>query len=310
MRIVFMGTPEFAVPSLEALAQTEHEIVSVVTNVDKRRGRGSKLIPTAVKKKAQQLDLPVLEIKSPKDEDFYESLKALRPDLLVVVAFRILPNRILDIPTRGSVNLHASLLPKYRGAAPIHWAVINGEKETGCSVFFLDSGIDTGKIIDQRSTEIGANETTGDVYQRLKSMGAELLVDCVQQIAQNSFTAVPQDDDQATPAPKLFADDARLSFDLPAEQVHNKIRGLSPFPTAWTTVNGKRFNIYRSRLGPDRDMHPGEVQVIDNQLVVGCATGTVILEEVQLAGRKRMKGLDFVNGFHDPIIIDDPTSDA
>jgi methionyl-tRNA formyltransferase len=308
MRIVFMGTPEFAIPSLEALADSEHEIVNVVSNIDKRRGRGKKLVPTPVKQRALELGLDVLEVDSLKDDSFYESLKKLDADLYVVVAFRILPDRILDLPRIGSVNLHASLLPKYRGAAPIHWAVMKGEEKTGCTIFFLDSGVDTGRIVAQAETKIGSNETTGDVYERLKEQGADLLLDTVNAIGEGRYDSYEQNETEATPAPKLFTDDAHLAFDRPAQTVHNQIRGLSPFPTAWTTINGKRMNIYRSSLGPDLDWHPGELRVVDQQLLVGCSEGTVVLEEVQLAGRKRMSGFDFANGYNDPLVIDDPTS--
>ena len=298
MRIVFMGSPDFAIPSLEKLHESDHEIVSVVSNVDKRRGRGGQTSPTAVKKKALELELPVIEVEDLNDSSFYDELADLNADLFVVVAFRILPPKILALPAKGSINLHASLLPKYRGAAPIHWAVINGEEKTGCSVFLLEEQVDTGQIIKQADTPIAPNETTGDVYKRLKEMGSNVLVEAVQDIANQDYTAEEQDDSNATPAPKLFTEDCKIDFDRSASEVHNKIRGLSPFPTAWAQLDDLKFNMYRSQLGPDKKLAPGRLQMHDDQLLVGCKTGTVILDEVQLQGKRRMSGKDFMNGYN------------
>ncbi|MCW9708003.1 methionyl-tRNA formyltransferase [Fodinibius salsisoli] len=298
MRIVFMGSPDFAIPSLEKLHQSDHEIISVVSNIDKRRGRRAKPSPTPLKAKALELGLPVIGVEDLGADDFYEELKALEADLFVVVAFRILPPRLLELPSKGSVNLHASLLPKYRGAAPIHWAVIEGEKQTGCSIFFLDEKVDTGNIIKQQTTPIGRNETTGEVYNRLKKMGSDLLVEAVEEIDQDSYTTTPQNHEEATPAPKLFKEDCKIDFDHPAEQIHNKIRGLSPFPTAWATLDGQKFNIYRSQLGPDKSVEVGKLVMEGEHLLVGCKRGTVILKKVQLQGKKRMSGKDFMNGYH------------
>jgi len=297
MRIVFMGSPDFAIPSLNKLYQSNHEIAAVVSNIDKRRGRGGKPSPTAVKKRALALDLPVIEVEDLHDDAFYKKIKALEADLFVVVAFRILPSRILSLPQKGAINLHASLLPKYRGAAPIHWAIINGEEKTGCTVFMLDEQVDTGMIIKQRETEIAPNETTGDLYKRLKNLGSDLLVEAVDEIAAESYSAHPQDDSKATPAPKLFTKDCKIDFHRPAQNVHNKIRGLSPFPTAWGQLDDLKFNMYRSRIGPSKDLKPGELFLDGKELLVGCEDGTVILEEVQLEGKRRMSGFDFMNGY-------------
>jgi len=298
MRIVFMGSPDFAIPSLEKLHQSDHEIVSVVSNIDKRRGRRSKPSPTAVKKKAIKFDLPVIEVEELDDPIFYDQLEKLNADLFVVVAFRILPPNILSLPNKGSINLHASLLPKYRGAAPIHWAIMEGESETGCSVFFLNEDVDTGDIIKQENTPIGENETTGDLYKRLKEMGADLLLSAIEDIDHDSVDSVSQDDDKATPAPKLFTEDCKIDFQKSAEELHNKIRGLSPFPTAWAKLDDLKFNMYRSRIGPQRKLASGRLQMQDDDLLVGCNPGTVILEEVQLQGKQRMSGKDFMNGYN------------
>jgi methionyl-tRNA formyltransferase len=298
MRIVFMGSPDFAIPSLEQLHQSEHEVVSVVSNVDKRRGRRAKPSPTAVKKKALELDLPVIEVEELDDPGFYDQLNTLDADLFVVVAFRILPPEILDLPKKGSINLHASLLPKYRGAAPIHWAIMNGEEKTGCTVFFLDEKVDTGNIIAQRETPIGPNETTGDVYKRLKTMGSELLMDAVDEIDRHTYQLQEQDDEKATPAPKLFTEDCKVDFSNPSEQVHNKIRGLSPFPTAWAMLDDLKFNMYRSEVGPHLDLAPGRLQMHNDDLIAGSKDGSVVLKKVQLEGKKRMSGKDFMNGYN------------
>ncbi|HKJ34584.1 MAG TPA: methionyl-tRNA formyltransferase [Balneolales bacterium] len=297
MRIIFMGSPYFAVPSLEKLHQSKHDIVAVVSGVDKRRGRGNKLTPTPVKAKALELGLPVIEIENLKSEDFAEQLKTYNPELFVVVAFRILPINILAIPTRGSINLHASLLPKYRGAAPIHWAIIKGEKKTGCTIFFLDEKMDTGKIIMQEEVDIGQNETTGDVYNKLMDLGSQLVAKAVDQISNGSYQTVEQDDSKATGAPKLFSEDCKIDFNDTSQNVHNKIRGLSPFPTAWTTIDGTRFKIYRSRAVPGKSIPAGTLKIENDHVYVGCKDGAVELVEVQLSGKKKMNANDFFLGY-------------
>lgn len=297
MRIVFMGSPDFAIPSMEKLNASDHEIVAVVSGRDKRRGRGGHTSPTPVKKRARHLSLPVIEVEDLESESFRHKLKELSPDLFVVVAFRILPPAILEIPAKGAVNLHASLLPKYRGAAPIHWAVMNGEKETGCTVFFLDEQVDTGQIICQQQISIGKNETTGDIYERLKHMGSSLLLEAVDAIEKETYTTTKQNEAQATGAPKLFSEDCKIDFNMPARQVHNKIRGLSPFPTAWAELDDLKFNLYRSRVGPDINLKPGQIRMHKDSLLAGCNPGTVVLQEVQIQGKKRMNGKDFMNGY-------------
>lgn len=298
-----MGSPDFAIPSLEKLHQSEHEVLSVVSNVDKRRGRGGGTSPTPVKKKSRELNLPVITVESLDDKEFITAMEKLNADLFVVVAFRILPAEVLEIPRIGSINLHASLLPKYRGAAPIHWAIMKGEEETGCSVFMLDESVDTGGIIAQKSTTIGENETTGDLYERLKIMGSELLVESVSDIASGDYKLTPQNDEKATPAPKLFTEDCKVDFSEDARHVHNKIRGLSPFPTAWATLDQLKFNMYRSRLSQNDRLKPGQMQVIDEKLLVGCGRGSVILDEVQIEGKRRMSGIEFMNGYSGPGLI-------
>ncbi|MDR9419644.1 methionyl-tRNA formyltransferase [Gracilimonas sp.] len=304
MNIVFMGSPEFAIPSLEQIYGSEHTIKAVVSNIDKRRGRGSKTSPTPVKKKALELGLPVIEIEDLHSHEFAARLEELEADLFVVVAFRILPASVLKIPKIGSINLHASLLPKYRGAAPIHWAIMNGEKETGCTVFFLDDKVDTGNIILQEKTAIKENETTGQLYERLRDMGAKVLLKAINKIATQDYSLAKQDHSLATPAPKLFRDDCHLNFNQTSRVVHNKIRGLSPFPTAWSFLKDEKFNIYQSKIGPDLNVKPGRLFEHEGKLLVGCSEGTVELKIVQLPGTKRMSGEEFLRGYDTESILE------
>ncbi len=295
LTIVFMGNPDFSVPSLQRLNESRHKVAAVVTGSDKRRGRGGKRSPSPVKSAAGALSLRVIEADNMRSADLHRELKALEPDLLVVVAYKLLPPEVLAIPRIGSLNLHASLLPKYRGAAPIHWAIINGETETGCTVFLLDEGMDTGKILGQEKTPVGPLETTGDLYDRLKVTGAGLLLRTIDRLADSTAAAHIQEDTMATRAPKIQPDDARIDFNRPAAEVHNFIRGMSPFPGAWTEYDGRKLKIFRSEPAPGT-LKPGEAQIIDGKAHAGCRNGTVVLAEVQPEGRKRMSGADFLNG--------------
>jgi methionyl-tRNA formyltransferase len=297
LNIVFMGSPGFAVPSLEALAVSRHTIAAVVSNPDKRRGRRGSAVPTEVKQRAQELGLKTLDAEDLKSEEFASAIRELAPDLLVVVAFRILPPNILEIPKKGSINLHASLLPKYRGAAPIHWAIINGEKETGCSIFFLDEKVDTGQIIRQKPTPIGPDDTTGDLYERLRHEGAALLLEAVNDIAEGEAEAIEQNDELATPAPKLHRENTRIDFTRSAKEVHNFIRGLNPFPVAWCMYDGLKMNVYRSGIGGHTHLPPGTLTAHDGKLFTACSDRLIELTEVQLPGTKVMSGAEFINGY-------------
>jgi len=297
MNIVFMGSPDFAIPSLEKIFNSNHTIQAVVSNVDKRRGRGSELAPTIVKAKALELGLPVIEVEDLKSEEFEKTLKELNPDLFVVVAFRILPKNILEIPRIGSINLHASLLPKYRGAAPIHWAVIKGEVETGCTIFFLDEKVDTGNIILQKKIPIGDNDTTGDIYSKLMEEGSEQLLVAIDLIESDNYDLKKQEDSKATPAPKLFNENTRIDFTKTAGEVHNLIRGLNPFPVAWTTWNDKKVKIFSSKLGPEIKVAPSKLLEKEGKLLAGCREGTIEITELQLPGKKRMSSAEFINGY-------------
>jgi methionyl-tRNA formyltransferase len=297
MDIIFMGSPDFAIPSLVELNNSHHNIKAVVSNVDKRRGRGSETAPTPVKAKAIELGLDVIEVEDLSSHEFEDQLKVLSPDLFVVVAFRVLPKNILTIPTIGSINLHASLLPKYRGAAPIHWVVINGEEQTGCTIFFLDEKVDTGNIILQKEIKIDDHDTTGDLYNRLMKEGSVELLNAINLIESDDYTLQKQDHSKATPAPKLFNENTRIDFSNSAHQVHNLIRGLNPFPVAWTTLDGDKVKIFSSKLGSFANIDEGELIEKEGKLLVGCSDGTIEILELQLPGKKKMNATDFINGY-------------
>lgn len=298
LRIVFMGSPEFAVPSLAALAQSAHKPIAVVTGPDKRRGRGNTLSPTPVKACAQSHGIPVIETDSLKDPDTQGALAALRPDLFVVVAFKILPKALLDVPSIGSVNVHASLLPKYRGAAPIHWAVVNGETETGVTLFFLNEGIDTGGILLQEKTPIGNDETTGDVYHRLMHLGAKALMAAVDQIWKGGYTLMPQTEAHASPAPKLFPDDALLPLDLTAKQIRDRVRGFNPNPGAWVWLDGKKLRIHECQI-----MRLDEYEKSD-PLTIRLADDAIRFTSIQLEGRSNQSADEFVRGYSGSWVIE------
>lgn len=291
LRIVFMGSPEFAVPSLEALCGGPHRPVAVVTGPDKRRGRGNSLSPTPVKECALRYGIPVIETDSLKDPGIQADLSAHRPDLFVVVAFKILPKALLEVPAIGSVNVHASLLPKYRGAAPIHWAIVNGETETGVTIFFLNEGVDTGGILLQATTPIGPDETTGDVYQRLMGLGAETLVDAVDRIWKGGYTLHPQSEALASPAPKVYPDDALLPLDLPAERIRLRIRGFNPAPGAWVWLDGKKLRVHEAKVIRENEYDSSD------RFQFRTPTDVLRFTVVQLEGKTKQSADDFMRGY-------------
>lgn len=292
-----MGSPEFAIPGLMSLHESHHEITGVVTGIDKRRGRGKTTSPTPVKQKALELGLPVIEVQDLKSADFAGKLKELGADLFVVVAFRVLPEQLLSIPRIGSINLHGSLLPKYRGAAPIHRAVMHGETKTGCTIFFLDKKVDTGQILGQKEILIGPNETTGSVYERMMKTGADLLLESVNKIAEENYTLLKQKEEEASSAPKIFADDCPIDFNQPAAQVHNFVRGLSPFPAARTYLDEKLLKIFETRPHPEANLKPYELHICKEEVLIGCNPGAVSLKTVQLEGKPKSSGVDFFRGY-------------
>ena len=300
LRIVFMGTPEFAVPSLDILVRNDYNVVAVVTATDKWGGRGKKKrLEPAIKKYAVAHDIPVLQPSNLKSPEFQEELRALKADLQIVVAFRMLPEAVWDMPTIGTFNLHGSLLPKYRGAAPINWAVIKGEKETGVTTFFIRHEIDTGDILLQDRIPIGPNETAGEVHDRMMHIGAELVLKTVRLVETETYALQQQDHTQATKAPKIFHETCEIDFDQPAQDVHNFIRGMSPYPAAWTQLDGKELKILRSGLEPTEAKEKPGTFLSDNKnwIKVAAKDGYIWLHELQLQGRKRMTVKDFLNGY-------------
>lgn len=312
LRIIYMGTPEFAVESLRALVENGYNVVGVVTMPDKPVGRHmSELQPSAVKEYAVSKSIPVLQPEKLKDEAFVEELRSLQADLQIVVAFRMLPEIIWDMPALGTFNLHASLLPQYRGAAPINWAVINGETETGVTTFFLTHEIDTGKIIMQERTPIAENENVGDIHDRLMMIGAKAVLDTVDMLLDENVNATPQESlytsaTELRPAPKIFKETCIINWEQTAKKVHDFVRGLSPYPAAWTTLisqDGKAqvLKIYKTEyIDEAHSLTPGSLILSDKKtLDVAVTDGFIRLQTVQLAGKKQMSIADFLNGFKD-----------
>jgi methionyl-tRNA formyltransferase len=299
MKIVFMGTPDFAVPSLDILLKNGYEIVGVVTATDKWGGRGNKtLLESDVKKYALEKGLKILQPEKLNDEAFLEELRSLGADLQVVVAFRMLPTKVWSMPRLGTMNLHGSLLPKYRGAAPINWAIINGETETGVTTFLLQHEIDTGDILFQAKTPIGEDELVGEVYERLMHIGAELTLKSVQALESGNYQTQPQSDEKATMAPKIFHETCRINFNQPVKKVHDFIRGLSPHPVAWSMVDGEKLKIYRSaKLLESHDKSPGTIDTDGKKyLRIACTDGWLEILDLQADKRKRMDVKSFLNG--------------
>ncbi len=293
-----MGTPDFAVPSLEILIDNGLTPVVVVTAPDKPRGRGQEVLPTPVKSTALRHNIPLLQPESLSDQTFDEQVRALSPDIIVVVAFRILPRSIFTIPRLGAFNLHASLLPKYRGAAPINWAIMNGEKETGVTSFLLQEKVDTGNILLSARTPIKPEDDAGSLHDRLSEIGAEIVLHTVRLLEQGKATPRPQDDTQATPAPKIFKDNCKIRWEKPAVSVHNQIRGLSPYPAAFTPHNGKVSKVFRSDpIEADPTGTPGSVHVQGAQLFVSTGDALIEILELQQEGRKRMSSGEFLRGY-------------
>lgn len=298
-RIVFMGTPDFAVPSLNILLEHGYEVVGVVTATDKYGGRGGKtLLQSAVKKAALAHNIPVLQPTKLKDPTFLAALRALQADVQVVVAFRMLPELVWAMPPLGTFNLHGSLLPKYRGAAPINWAIIQGEEKTGVTTFFLQHEIDTGDMLLQSSIPIGPNDTAGDIHDQLMHTGAELVLATLQLIEGGDFRTQKQNDKLACPAPKIYHENCQINFQQPAQQVHNFIRGLSPYPAAWTRLQGKEIKITASRVQlEEHQLPPGTLKVVDKKtLLVACGSDFIAIKSLKPAGKKEMDIASFLNG--------------
>ncbi|MGB2696539.1 MAG: methionyl-tRNA formyltransferase [Candidatus Zixiibacteriota bacterium] len=301
MRIIFMGTPEFAIPSLKVIQNSKHQLLAVITQPDKPKGRGKKLTPSPVKEFCLENQLKVLAPKNLKSEDFVSELKALNPDLMVVVAFRILPQGVFSIPPLGTINLHASLLPKYRGAAPINWAIFKGEKKTGLTTFFIEKKVDTGNMILQKGTEIQPEETYGELSQRLSELGAELILETIDQIEKGEVKLLTQDDKEATSAPKITPELCKIDWSKPAIEIKNLIRGLSPAPGAYTSYQGKPLKIFKAQAVNDTPNSEGFGEVIsadkNKGLEIKTSKGTLRLLELQPQSKRRMKGEEFLRGY-------------
>ncbi len=308
LRIVFMGTPEFAVASLDALVKAGCNIVGVITAPDKPGGRGMQLQQSDVKKYAVENGLKILQPEKLKDPKFLEELKSLHADLQIVVAFRMLPELVWNMPPMGSVNLHGSLLPKYRGAAPINWAVINGEKETGVTTFKLKHEIDTGDILLQESFAIGNDETVGEIHERMKAIGAALIVKTVKGLAKGTLKEIPQEVLAPSPlgkagmgphAPKIFTDTCKINFTKSIDEVYNLVRGLSPYPAAFTFLNDKKLKIFAAeKIHLQPTIEAGNFETDHKTfLQFACADGFLLLKEIQLEGKKKMLIADFLRGY-------------
>ena len=300
-----MGTPEFAVASLDALVDAGCTIVGVITAPDKPAGRGLKLQESAVKKYAVEKGLKVLQPEKLKNPQFLEELRSLKADLQVVVAFRMLPELVWNMPPLGTINVHASLLPRYRGAAPINWAIINGEKETGVTTFKLKHEIDTGDILLQEKTQIEENETAGELHDQLKELGAKVLVRTIQGLADDTLNEVAQSElpdaqsETIKHAPKIFTETCRIDWHKPVNEIHNLIRGLSPFPGAFTHLNEKLLKIYRSEKECKQPViGPGQVETDGKTfLKMAAMDGFILLKELQMEGKKKMNVEDFLRGY-------------
>lgn len=297
MKIVFFGTPDFAVTSLSKIYESENQISAVVTAPDKERGRGRKVSYTPVKEFAIKKNIPVLQPAKLKDESFIEELKKIDADLFVIVAFRILPVDVFTLPRFGSVNLHGSLLPKYRGAAPIQWALINGDTETGVTTFFLKEKVDTGNMILQEKIAIDPEDNFETLHDKMKEVGAEVLLKTISLIEKNEVDEKTQDDSLASPAPKITKDICRIDWNKPVHEVHNLIRGISPFPGAFFVKDHKQYKVYKSKIVEDPKLQPAEVLETKRELYIGCADGTLEILEIQPEGRKRMTADEFLRGY-------------
>ena len=296
MRIVFMGTPDFSVPALEEIAK-HHEVVAVVTQKDKPKGRGQEMAFTPVKESALKLNIPVLQPEKVKDEEFVETLRELNPDAIVVIAFgQILSKEILDLPKYGCINVHASLLPKYRGAAPIQWAVIDGEEKSGVCTMKMDEGLDTGDIIDCEEIALDPKETGGSLFDKLAVLGGELILKTLDKLEFGNAHFTKQNDDESTYAKKMTKDLGEINFTESAASNERLIRGLNPWPSAFTHLDGKVLKIWDADV-VDGKGEPGEVISEDkDSFVVATGDGALKINELQLEGKKRMKTSDFLNG--------------
>lgn len=302
LRIVFMGTPDFAVTILDRILKDGYNVVGVITAPDKPAGRGRKLKGSAVKQYALEQKLNILQPTNLKDLNFLQELSALNADLQVVVAFRMLPKVVWSLPKLGTFNLHASLLPDYRGAAPIHWAIINGEKKTGVTTFFIDEKIDTGEMILKKEVSIEDNETVGQLHDRLMYLGADAVSETISLINQNKVTRIAQPKEETKLAPKLFPHNCKINWNQCIDQVYNHIRGLNPFPAAWTEIQNGEHIISAKIYGvekevSDHNLSNGSVLLSKKEIKVAASGGFINIREIKLSGKKKMDTVSLLNGF-------------
>ena len=298
MKAVFMGTPEFAVPTLQALID-HHEVLAVVTQPDKQRGRGKKMQFPPVKEKAVEYDIPVYQPQRARDEEFIEELKNLNPDVIVVVAYgQILPESILNIPKYGCINVHGSLLPKYRGAAPIQWAVIDGEKESGVTTMMMDVGLDTGDMLEQKAIPLDEKETGGSLFDKLSALGGSMILSTLKGLEDGTITRTPQGESETSYAKMLTKEMGHIDWTKDAASIERLVRGLNPWPSAYTSYAGKTMKIWAADVADlPGERTPGKIHVTKNQLFVETGDGVLDVKELQLEGKKRMDTASFLRGF-------------
>lgn len=297
MKIVFMGTPDFAVPSLQKLLDNGYTVAAVVTTPDKERGRGQKISFTPVKEFALHNGIEVLQPVTLKDESFILRLKEINADIFVVVAFRILPSEVYSLPRLGAFNLHGSLLPKYRGAAPIQWAIIKGEQETGVTTFFLQDKVDTGNIILSEKIQILPEDDFGSLHDKMSLVGAQAVLDTIKLIEKGNVKVISQDNQLATPAPKIKKETCLIDWSNSAEEIQNLVRGLSPYPAAFFVHNKKAYKIFKSSVINRSELKPGEIAQSKTEVQIGTASGALNILELQPEGRKRMSAEAFLRGY-------------
>lgn len=309
MNIVFFGTPEFAAVCLSDIIKSHHKVVAIVTGEDKQRGRGQKLSPTPVKEIGLRSEINIIQPKNLDNDDLIEELKSLNADVFVVVAFKILPESIFTIPPKGTINLHGSLLPKYRGAAPIQWALIKGEKETGLTTFFIQKKVDTGNIILQKKINIDDNDNFGTLHDKMATEGGKLLIETLDKIELGNFNLIKQDDSQVSFAPKITNEMCQLDFNQTSEKIHNLVRGLSPYPGAFFRIKDKIYKVYRTRIWESQKIEnysdtikidsPQKINLIvtKRNIYVETSDGFIEILEIQPEGRKRMSTEDFLRGY-------------
>ena len=298
MNIVFMGTPDFSLPSLKILLESKHKVLAVVTQPDKERGRGQKVSFTPVKQFAIENNIPVYQPEKLKgNEEFVEQMKSLNPDLFVVVAFRILPKEVFEIPKFGSFNLHGSYLPKYRGAAPIQWALINGETETGLTTFKLAEKVDTGNIYLQQKLDIYPEDNFETLHDRMSELGAKMVFETINLIESGNYELKQQDDSLASPAPKITKEICQIDWNKSAVEVHNLVRGLSPIPAAFFIYDGKVIKVYKTQVVSGINLKPFQFHQTKTELIIGCGKDALRILEIQQEGKKRMNTEEFLRGF-------------